>query len=142
MKAQPMAQIEAIKIQFPEVKFWMFIGRSGGKRIKGQMFPRNTAVPVWDTKVQRLLKRLPYMRLVEESAIAGGEVPQAAPQAPGPVIIPENWRELHHNRRKAMARALSHEDVQTTARADEIIAAHAAPAPEPVAPEPALALEA
>ena len=61
---------EAIKIQFPEVKFWMFVGAGSGKRIKGQMFPKNVAVPVWERNMQILCRKLPYMRLVDEDQLA------------------------------------------------------------------------
>jgi hypothetical protein len=125
--------IQAIKVQFPEVKFWMFVGRSAGKRIKGQMFPKDVAVPVWDRKTQILLKRLPYMKLVDEALIAKGAVRKAEPERKA-VDVPDQWWNLHHKRRMAIARGVSNEDILTVARADEILNARK---PKPIpAPEP------
>lgn len=135
--------IEKIKVQFPEVKFWMFMGRAGSKRIKGQTFPRGVAVPVWDRKAQVLLKRLAYMKQVDESMLTGSAT-KGKKKAPTreSIVIPENWRELHHKKRISLAAQVSSEDVGTAARADEILAAHTAsqapePEPEPTPEDPA-----
>ena len=115
--------VATIKVQFPEVKFFMFVGRSNGKRIKGQMFPKDVAVPVWDLKTQRLLRNLPYVRLVDEKEL--GLVARAPAPKPNSIVIPQNWRELHHMRRLALARAISNGDVRSVGRANEIIEAAA-----------------
>jgi hypothetical protein len=115
------ATFNAIKIQFPEVKFWMFVGAGAGKRIKGQMYPRHVAVPVWERKAQLLMKRLPYMRLVDEAALGVASAPQARKEA---VVIPDEWWNLHHKRRISLAMKLSNEDIRSVARADDILHLH------------------
>ena len=121
---------EAIKIQFPEVKFWMFVGAGSGKRIKGQMFPKNVAVPVWERNMQILCRKLPYMRLVDEDQLGVQPVPETRRQA---VPIPDEWWNLHHKKRIALAMKLSNEDIRSASRADEIISAiKPRPAPQPV----------
>lgn len=134
MTANPKAEYEKLKVQFPDVTFWTFAGRSGGKRIKGQMFARGVAVPVWDRKLAILLKRLPYMKRVSEADL--GFSVEAAKQREASVTVPANWRELHHKRRIALARQLSNEDIRTSARADEILEKFA-PAETPLEAPPA-----
>ena len=112
--------IATIKVQFPDVKFFMFVGRSpSGKRIKGQMFPKDVAVPVWDLKTQKLLRTLPYVRLVDEKEL--GAVAVAPEKKPDQIVVPANWWTLHHKRRIALARALTNGDIRSVARADEIL---------------------
>jgi hypothetical protein len=137
----------AIKVQFPDVKYWMFAGRLAGKKIKGQFFPRGVAVPVWDRKTQALLKRLAYMKQVNEAELieATNAKPAKGRAAKAPsaqvISVPANWRTLHHLKRISLAKQVSNEDVGTAARADEILAAASPVAPdalvEPETPQPA-----
>lgn len=112
--------VQTLKVQFPDVKFFVFSGRSNGKRIKGQWFPRGIAIPVWDHKAQKLLRNLPYMKQVDENQIAGGDVKKA--ETAKPVEVPPNWWTLHHKKRVVIAKAISNEDIHSVARADEILA--------------------
>lgn len=122
------ASIEAIKVQFPEVKFWMFVGNGQGKRIKGQMFPKNTAVPVWERNMQILMKKLPYMKLVDEAQLGLASTPQTRTEA---VVIPDQWWNLHHKKRIMWAKKLSNEDIRSVARADDILNQHKPRPPVP-----------
>lgn len=115
------AAFHAIKVQFPEVKFWAYVGAGNGKRIKGQMFPKNVAVPVWERNLQILMKKLPYMKLVDEAALGMAPAPEARKEA---VKIPDRWWDLHHLKRIALAKRLSNEDIRSVARADDIISQH------------------
>lgn len=115
------ATFEAIKIQFPEVKFWMFVGIGNGKRIKGQMFPKNVAVPVWERNMQILCRKLPYMKLVDEAALGVSPISESRKEA---VTIPDEWWNLHHKKRMALAMKLSNEDIRSVARADDILHTH------------------
>ena len=134
-----------------ELRYYVYLGRSPMKKIKGLVFRPGVAGPVWDRKIHVLMPRLPYMRLATEAEIAaieskGKEAAKAAPtkapaakpvkaKEPAPLEIPADWREAHHKSRMKWARALSGAEVATAADANMILAAYMEPEPKGI-PEP------
>lgn len=94
------------------------------KKIKTLTFRSGVPMVVHDPKLVRLLDRLPYMKKIEETespAMVKARKPLANAAA---AEIPADWREQHHKRRKAWAKALSGADIVDLATADRIIEAH------------------
>lgn len=96
------------------------------KKVKTLTFRSGVPMVIHDPKLVRLLDRLPYMKVVEETespALVKARKPMAKAAA---AEIPADWRDQHHKRRKAWAKALSGADIVDLATADKIIEAHLA----------------
>ena len=68
--------------------------------------------------MQILCKKLPYMKLVDEAALGVSPAPETRKDA---IVVPDEWWNLHHKKRMALAKALSNEDIRSVARADDIL---------------------
>lgn len=83
-------------------------------------YKKGQEVDLPDDQANRWLRRGVAV-VVAEAPAAAAELP-LEPEEAGAVEIPQDWDELHHSSRIALARRLTDDPVDTAADADRVIA--------------------